>query len=92
MRFEDGTGALPPRHSVDLSWSARPSAGVIGYNVYRKTSGQYSRINASLEARTTYTDSAVEAGITYFYIVTAVDENGAESAYSDTFKVVIPTP
>lgn len=58
----------------------------------QKTSGQYSRINASLEARTTYTDSAVEAGITYFYIVTAVDENGAESAYSDTFKVVIPTP
>jgi fibronectin type 3 domain-containing protein len=41
---------------------------------------------------TTFTDSTVVAGTTYFYVVTAVDGSGTESAYSNEAKAVVPSP
>ena len=87
-----GTGTPAPPHSVDLSWNASQSAGVVGYNVYRGTDGPYSRINVGLEASTTYTDATVSAGTTYYYVVSAVDSQGLESSYSNDAKAEIPTP
>lgn len=92
MQSADGKGTPAPPHSVDLSWDPSASPGVVGYYVYRRASGTYSRINVSPEASTTYTDAAVDPGSTYFYVVTAVDGNGAESVYSDKAKAVVPTP
>jgi len=88
-----GTGNAPPQHSVALSWSASTSV-VSGYNVYRssQSGGPYARINSALESVTTYTDSTVQAGQTYFYVTTAVDSTGTESAYSSQVQAVIPTP
>ncbi len=88
-----GTGTPAPQHSVALSWSSSSSPSVVGYNVYRgvKTGGPYSQINA-LNADTTYTDNAVQAGQTYFYVTTAVDGTGKESAYSNQTQAVVPTP
>ena len=40
------------------------------------------------EAR--YTDIAVSAGKSYFYVVTAVEGNGTESTYSSQAMAVIP--
>jgi hypothetical protein len=88
----DGTGTSAPQHSVDLSWNASQSAGVVGYNVYRGTGGPYSRINVSLEASTSYTDVAVSSGTTYYYVVTAVNNKDMESGYSAQAKAVVPTP
>jgi fibronectin type 3 domain-containing protein len=67
---------------------------VIGYNVYRGTTsgGPYTKIVSAPQAGTTYTDSAVQSGWTYFYVVTAVDSNGNESSYSNEATAVIPTP
>jgi fibronectin type 3 domain-containing protein len=45
-----------------------------------------------LEASTSYTDSGVQSGQTYFYVVTAVNSSNAESAYSDQVTFVIPNP
>jgi hypothetical protein len=87
-----GTGTQPPSHSVDLSWNSSRSTDVVGYNVYRGTDGSYSRINAALEATTSYTDVTVNAGTTYYYVVTAVDGQGLESSYSIDAKAVVPTP
>jgi hypothetical protein len=90
-----GTGVAPQPHSVDLSWTGSPSSGVVGYYVYRSTtSGSgYAKINASSAATsTTYTDSSVQSGATYFYVVTAVDGSGSESAFSNEAQAVIPTP
>jgi hypothetical protein len=87
----DGSSTPAPQHRVDLSWNASSSSGVVGYNVYRKSTGQYSRINSSLEAATSFEDQSVDAGATYYYAVTAVDGNGVESNYSDRVKVIIPT-
>jgi fibronectin type 3 domain-containing protein len=83
----------PPTHSVTLTWMASTSL-VIGYNAYRGTQsgGPYTRLNPSLIATTTYIDSTVQAGQTYYYVVTAVDSDNTESVYSNQASVTIPNP
>ena len=88
-----GVGVVAGAHSADLTWD--PSRDVvIGYNVYRggTRGGPYSQINAVLDASTNYTDSAVNAGKTYYYVVTAVNAADQESAFSNEVKVLIPSP
>jgi hypothetical protein len=89
-----GNGQAPPPHSVDLSWNASQSQGVVGYNIYRRTpSGSYSSpINGSLNATLAYTDNTVTAGQAYFYVAKAVDGNNVESGPSNEVQAVIPTP
>ena len=89
-----GTGQAPQSHSVDLSWNASQSSGVVGYNIYRGTvsGGPYSKVNSTPNADTTYTDPTVTAGQTYFYVAKAVDTNDAESGPSNEVQAVIPTP
>jgi fibronectin type 3 domain-containing protein len=67
---------------------------VVGYNVYRSTvsGGPYTLLTSTPVPGTTYTDNAVQAGVTYFYVVTAVDANGNESAFSNEAPVTVPTP
>jgi len=81
------------QHSVSLSWTASTST-VVGYNVYRggTSGGPYTRINSALDSNTSYMDSSVQAGQTYYYVTTAVDSTGAESAYSNQVQGVIPSP
>ena len=88
-----GTGIQPAQHSVSLSWS--PSTSVVtGYNVYRGTQsgGPYTQINTSLQPGTSYSDTSVQSGLAYFYVVTAVDANSQESAYSNETTALIPAP
>ena len=86
-----GTGIAPAVHSVLLNWNASTSA-VAGYNVYRSTtSGQnYVKINPSLVAVENYTDSNVQNSTTYYYVTTAVDSGGNESANSNEASASIP--
>ncbi len=86
-----GTGTTALQHSVALAWS--PSAsGVVGYNVYRsgQSGGPYTKLNSVLDASTTYTDSSVQSGKTYYYVTTSVNGKGAQSTYSNQAKAVIP--
>jgi hypothetical protein len=80
-------------HSVSLTWSPSSSSGVSYYNVYRGTvsGGPYSRIKNGLTSMA-YTDASVVSGTTYFYVTTAVDSVGVESAYSDEAPAAIPMP
>ncbi len=89
-----GTGQAPQPHSVDLSWTASQSPGVIGYNIYRGSvaGGPYSKVNSALNADTTYTDSTVTAGQTYFYVAKGVDGNDMESGPSNEVQATIPNP
>jgi hypothetical protein len=88
-----GNGTQQSTHSVALSWNPSTSQ-VIGYNVYRGTGsgGPYSRVNQSVDANPTYTDSSVQSGLTYYYVVTAVDSQDVESAHSNQAAAVIPSP
>ena len=89
-----GNGQAPQPHSVDLTWNASGSPNIVGYNIYRGTvsGGPYSKVNGSLNTDTSYTDSTVSAGQTYFYVAKAVDDNNVESGPSNEVQAVIPTP
>ena len=88
-----GTGVQPVSHAVTLNWGASTST-VSGYNIYRSTvsGGPYTKQNSSLISTTSYTDSSVQAGQTYFYVVTSVDSTGTESTFSNEVSATIPTP
>jgi fibronectin type 3 domain-containing protein len=62
--------------------------------VYRGTSasGPFSKINSTLDASLSYSDSAVQSGQTYYYATTAVDPSGAESSYSNQVQAAVPLP
>ena len=81
----------PLAHSVTLSWTSSTSS-VMGYHVYRGTQpgGPYKKLNSTPLAAVTYNDSTVQSGLTYFYVVTAVDSNNVESGYSNEISAPIP--
>jgi fibronectin type 3 domain-containing protein len=81
-------------HSAALNWTASSSSNIAGYNIYRSTTsgGSYTKLNTSPVVPTSYTDSTVQAGVTYYYVATAVNTDSIESAYSNQVQAVIPTP
>jgi len=87
-----GSGVSGTSHSVALTWAASTSSGVTGYYVYRATSsaGAFTRLNSSPTTATKYTDGSVTSGDTYYYEVTAVTSNGAESARSSEIRAQVP--
>ena len=52
--------------------------------------GPYTKFTSLPDASTTFTDSSVLSGQTYYYVVTAVDSNNVESLYSNQATAVIP--
>ena len=78
-------------HSVDLSWGASTSPGILNYIAYRGTvtGGPYTNIGQVAGNVLTYHDATVLAGTTYFYEVTAKDAN-FESAKSNEAKAIVP--
>lgn len=87
-----GTGAQQQvSHSVTLTWTASTST-VTGYNVYRSqvSGGPYTKLDSSAVAATSYADSTVSAGQTYFYVVTSVNSSGVESADSSEVSATVP--
>jgi fibronectin type 3 domain-containing protein len=88
-----GTGlGAAVQHSVSLSWSETSSTAV-GYNVYRSAQSgtAYTKLTASTISTTAYADTNVTAGATYYYVLTAVDGSGNESAYSAQVGATVPT-
>ncbi len=66
--------------AIDLSWEPNAETDLLGYNVYRRTGqGEFRRIHADPVSASAYRDLKVEAGQTYTYHVTAVDQRGNES-------------
>jgi hypothetical protein len=88
-----GTGtAASANHSATVSWdNGDPTA--ISYTVYRSgvSGGPYAPLNASPLSVTTYTDSSVSAGSTYFYVVTESNAAGVESQFSSEVSATVPT-
>jgi fibronectin type 3 domain-containing protein len=60
--------------------------------VYRSTvSGSgYTKLNSGLIGGTSYVDTSVQSGTTYFYVTTSVDSGGDESTYSNQAAAAIP--
>lgn len=87
------------QNSVTLT-GTDAGTNLTGFNLYRSTvsGGPYpTKVNAALipvaaaAPQLNYTDTTVTAGVTYYYVATAVNQYG-ESAYSNEEKAVVPVP
>ncbi len=69
---------------VVLSWTASPLETLAGYNVYRSTTSGccYTKVNSGILSATSYTDTNVSNGTTYYYKVTIVNTDMSERDYS----------
>jgi len=87
-----GIGVQITNHSVTLAWNPSSSSGITGYNVYRSfvSGGSYSLITSGTVPSTTYADTNVQSGQTYYYVITAVDSSDSESGYSNEVAAAIP--
>ena len=91
-----GLYASPGDTVIGLSWAAPVFnddvdnsllTDLLGYNIYRgEVSGEYDPIPINwpdLVTTTSYNDSGLTNGLTYYYVVTAVDDSGNESLFSN---------
>ena len=85
------TPGPPVPHSVSLSWTSSPDPKTVSYSVYRSTvlDGSYGLLVSAI-GTAAYSDQSVQSGTTYYYVVTAVDDTGQESAYSNATRATIP--
>jgi hypothetical protein len=87
-----GTGG----HDVILSWTASPTPGVIGYNIYRGTTpgGENATpLNSTPINGTNSTDANVTPGTVYYYLATSVTSSGGtQSPASAETSASVPTP
>ncbi|WP_022836825.1 T9SS type A sorting domain-containing protein [Salisaeta longa] len=79
---------------VTLSWSENVEADLKGYFVYRAESpfsdaSNAVRLNDEVISTPGYADTDVNSGITYYYRVAAVDDEGNESALSAQTSVFL---
>ncbi len=80
----DGVFSMTGDGVVTLFWNANQEADLDGYGVYRGVAefGQYDHL-ADVSANTTsYEDTDVDNGDTWYYAITAFDRNGNESDLS----------
>jgi fibronectin type 3 domain-containing protein len=79
-------------HSATLSWG-RSTSVVAGYRVYRslQSGTGYALLTSNLVPGTSFVDTTVARGQTYFYVVTAVDAQWNQSAFSNEVFATIPT-
>ena len=79
---------------VSLFWPGNTEPDTAGYNLYRAESadtppGQWVKLNQQLHKPTSFRDDRVQVGKQYFYQLTAVDNNGNESARSAVVSEVV---
>ncbi len=71
---------------IVLSWDPRPETNLTGYFVYRSSvsGGPYERVNDAPLTETVYTDLSIfpEDEVPLYYVVTAENDRGLESAFS----------
>lgn len=71
-----GVTASAGNAQATVSWTA--VSGATGYNVKRSTTngGPYSNVNTSAVTGTSFTNTGLTNGTTYYYVVTAVNASG----------------
>jgi len=92
--------AVAGNGQVALAWTAPTTnadssalTDLLGYEVYRSTSatGTSTQVNATDVLTTSYTDTTVTNGTTYYYKVTTADTGGNESVKSSASNAATPS-
>jgi len=80
-------------HVVALSWTASTSSGVTGYQISRGTNstGPFTPV-ATVGNVTSYTDTTVISGTTYYYVIAAVAGSTVGSNSNPAVSAAVPTP
>lgn len=67
-------------NKVELSWAQNDYDTLAGYNLYRSESetSNFTKINQSILTDTSYTDTDVKPGVTYYYYFKVVNTDGNE--------------
>ena len=83
---------LPGQHNVILTWKASPSTNAVGYCVYRRKIKHIPRkisdckdceqLNTAPLKGTGCVDDVVPDGVTYYYVVTAINQHSDMSDMS----------
>jgi hypothetical protein len=77
---------------VDLRWDLSDEESLSGYNIYYgKTSGQYSR-KKTVARVNSYRIDNLNNGEVYYFAITAYDNLGRESDYSDEVGIIVNEP
>jgi len=78
--------------SIELSWERPADADLAGFRVYRATgTGEFARVGpAEPVAAASFSDRTVQAGVSYRYAVSSVDQIGNESPRSQPVAVTAP--
>ncbi|MCK4665216.1 right-handed parallel beta-helix repeat-containing protein, partial [Candidatus Dependentiae bacterium] len=73
-----------------VNWDDNIESDLAGYNVYRSlaSTGPYAQVNVSLLTNSEYLDSGLTPATTYYYILTAVDDDANESPYSSVVSEI----
>ncbi len=84
--------AHPEGEAILLDWEPPETIGIVSYSIYRSTeSGRgYQVVGDTTDLR--YVDRGLVAQTTYYYVVTAWDDVGVESTYSDEASAVARHP
>ena len=69
---------------MTLAWNPNTEPDLAGYKIYEATSpGSYGAAIATLPANaTSFVATGLQPGVTYFFVITAYDTSGNESARS----------
>lgn len=74
--------------SIGLSWTAPPDADLYGYVVYRSTTSGSGYVEVGRPTTTSFVDTGLTTGTTYFYVVRALDQANNLSAASNEASAV----
>jgi len=81
---------------VDLGWQEPPTSPVpiTGYLVLRAdvSAGPFTSLTSTPETATSYVDSSVQDGMTYYYQLESVGSDGATSVPSSTYEILAANP
>jgi len=82
--------AITGVNTIDLAWNRNVESDFKGYHIYRALEdGPFARIAEFVEAPA-FSDSKLESGKRYRYVITAVDLNNNESQRSQVAEAVAP--
>jgi hypothetical protein len=74
-----------------LRWEASQTQGISQYRVYRSTMSGIGYELVGGTVHTSFVDALAEAGVSYYYVVAALDTYGVLSPFSQEAKLAIPT-
>jgi len=75
---------------VSLAWDRNTEPNIAGYKVYVGTTSGVYGVPLDVGNVTTYTVTGVAAGTAYYISVTAYDQTGLESGFSNEVTAIIP--